>query len=262
MGHSLGGATARNYSAAYSDNIFGILLVDPENPRDVEIIKEIDPIKGPAEIAAIKTNDYNVSAGRWCFLDAVWSKTEANDFNDIGDIPVTLIATTMRHEDPETIFNSDIGRKRWGEIQQEWVRTFPQGKFISTDKSGHFIQDSEPDLVLRELLLLINSADVMSTSKSISGKWKHDSKPAIIDFDIDAGKAFFYQHEQADSAGLNLIKDIRHSSNRLWVGNMFDGYQNKYVKVSISQISDNVLSIFTEDQNEVLRLERYLVDSE
>ena len=50
IGHSLGGATARNYAATYPESVLGMLLVDPENPRDVKIVEEIDPVNGPKEI--------------------------------------------------------------------------------------------------------------------------------------------------------------------------------------------------------------------
>lgn len=155
VGHSLGGATARNYASAHRGNLSGMLLVDPENPKDVDIIKEIDPVNGPKEIEKIRLNDYEMGKGEWCFLDAIWKKEKAKDFDDIGDIPVTLIATVMKQEASELIFFSDLGRKRWGEIQRDWVKTFPRGKFVATNNSGHYIQQDEPELVLSELSQLI-----------------------------------------------------------------------------------------------------------
>jgi hypothetical protein len=258
VGHSLGGATARNYTSTYSDSVLGLLLVDPENPRDVDIIKELDPVKGPIEIEQIKANDYKLSEGKWCFLDAIWNKEKAMDFDDIGDIPVTLIATVMQYENPKTIFNSDAGRKRWGEIQQDWVKTFPQGKFVATDKSPHYIQESEPELVLHELSLLLTQVRQSLFLSDISGKWQHASKPAVIQFNINTRDAIVFQHQHAASAGLNLLKNISASedSEKQWKGEMFNGYQDKYVEVLINLDKHNSLSISTLDGKEVLLLER------
>jgi hypothetical protein len=257
VGHSLGGATARNYASVYPKNVLGILTVDPENPRDIEIITEIEPEYGPDEIETIKRNDYKLSNGKWCFLDAIWKKDSAKDFNDIGDIPVTLIATTMQYENPQTIFNSDVGRKRWGEIQRDWVNTFPQGEFVATDKSGHYIQQSEPDLVLNELSKLIKRIQVPNEDSGIDGKWRHSIKPAIIEFNLGANTAVIFQHNEADSAGFNLIKNISRLDNlsEQWVAEMYDGYQGKYVAVSIVK-AGNKLRIMTEDGVEVLVLVR------
>jgi len=257
VGHSLGGATARNFAHSFPDDVLGMLLVDPENPRDIEIIKEIDPINGPAEIEQIKNQDYELSEGRWCFLDAIWKKENAKDFADIGDIPVTLIATTMTYENPTTIFNSDIGRQRWGQIQQDWVKSFPQGRFVSTDKSGHFIQQNEPQLVLNELTKLIARIENPSQNYGINGKWNHSTKPVIIEFDLEANQASIFEHKTAGTAGLNILKNITaHSEKKnYWNGDMFDGYQGKYVNVSIVK-HNNELSIYTDDGKEVLKLVR------
>ena len=43
----------------------------------------------------------------------------------------------------------------WGELWQHWASEFPQGKSVLTEKSGHFIQSDEPDLVVSELVELI-----------------------------------------------------------------------------------------------------------
>jgi hypothetical protein len=257
VGHSLGGATARNYASTFPDDVLGMLLVDPENPRDIEIINEIDPINGPNEIAAIKKNDYELSDGRWCFLDAIWSKKTAKDHDDIGDIPVTLIATTMKHNNPQMIFNSDVGRKRWGEIQQDWVKTFPQGEFIATSKSGHYIQQSEPQLVLNELSKLIERVERQTKDFDISGRWIHSTKPVIIQFNMESNEAFVFRHDEANSDGLNIIKNITQhkGTDSQWNGEMFDGYQGKYVNVNILK-SNNELTVFTEDGTEVLKLLR------
>ena len=89
-------------------------------------------------------------------MDTIWAKKEAKDFDDIGDIPITLIATVMQHEKPELIFHTDEGRKQWGEIQCDWVKTFPRGEFVATRKRGHYLQKEEPELVLKELSKLIS----------------------------------------------------------------------------------------------------------
>jgi hypothetical protein len=42
-----------------------------------------------------------------------------------------------------------------GEAHKYWASTFPQGKAVLTEKSNHFIQKEEPELVLKELAELI-----------------------------------------------------------------------------------------------------------
>lgn len=156
VSHSLGALTARHYAAKHRGNVKAMLLVDPENPRDVDIIKQLNPAGGKVEIEAIKKNDYAMGKGKWCFLDLIWDKTPALGFSEIGDIPVTLIAGVKVPEKPASVFDTVEGRKLWADFQREWVEHFPQGKAVMTIHSGHFVQDDEPELVLRELVNLLN----------------------------------------------------------------------------------------------------------
>jgi pimeloyl-ACP methyl ester carboxylesterase len=156
VSHSLGAVTARHFTAKHQGKVAALLMIDPENPRDVEIVKQLNPTGGQAEIDAIKKNDYLMGKGKWCFLDLSWDKRPALGFSKLGDIPVTLIAGVKVPENPSNAFESTEGRKLWGQYQSEWAKQFPQGKVILTSNSGHFIQDDEPDLVLKELTSLLN----------------------------------------------------------------------------------------------------------
>ena len=77
-------------------------------------------------------------------------------FAEIGDIPVTLITGVKVPEQASSVFLSAEGRRLWGQYQSEWVEPFPQGKAVLTDKSGHFVQDDEPELVVSELIKLLD----------------------------------------------------------------------------------------------------------
>lgn len=151
VSHSLGAVTARQFAATHQGKVMALLLIDPENPRDVEIVKQLNPSGGQAEVDAVKNNDYAVGQGKWCFLDLIWDKRPALGFSEIGDIPVTLIAGVKVPAKPSNAFESTEGRRLWGQYQSEWVSLFPQGKAVVTKHSGHFIQDDEPELVLKEL---------------------------------------------------------------------------------------------------------------
>ena len=89
----------------------------------------------------------------------IWAKFPKPDYPEIGDIPVTVIASVMKHEDPQLLFFEDAVRDAWGRFHQDWAKAFPRGRAVLTDKSGHDIHMDEPDLVLRELRLLLARLD-------------------------------------------------------------------------------------------------------
>jgi pimeloyl-ACP methyl ester carboxylesterase len=157
VGHSLGGVTARHYAAKNKGSVRALLMVDPANPRDIEIIKQLNPNSGQEQIEKIKKNDYAVGKDKWCFLDLSWDKSPALGFSEIGNIPVTLIAGVKVPNNPSNVFETVEGRKLWGHFQSEWVLPFPKGKVVISTRSGHMVQDDEPELVLKELDYLLNS---------------------------------------------------------------------------------------------------------
>lgn len=50
----------------------------------------------------------------------------------------------------------------WGELWQAWASAFPQWESVLTEKSGHFIQSDELELVIEALLLMMqkSSSDI------------------------------------------------------------------------------------------------------
>ncbi|WP_159064970.1 alpha/beta fold hydrolase [Thaumasiovibrio subtropicus] len=155
VSHSLGGIIARQFAVTHPERVSAMLMLDPANERDVEIVTQIDPVNGPKEIAETKRRDYALAATQWCFVDMIWEKQPSFSFPEIQDIPITLIATIKVPSSPQNLFETAEGRKLWGQFQQDWVESFPRGKAVLTQKSGHFIQDDEPQLVINELIELL-----------------------------------------------------------------------------------------------------------
>lgn len=157
VAHSYGGSVARDFAAAYPKQIKALLMLDPSSEHDVDILRAIDLEKGNQQIAQIKLDDMANGMSNQ-YLD-FWSKRPLPDYPQIQDMPVTVITSVKKMENPPNLFFTDQGRKMWGNLWQEWAYDFPQGKSILTEKSGHFIQFDEPELVVNELLSLIQKLE-------------------------------------------------------------------------------------------------------
>ncbi|PYE35129.1 pimeloyl-ACP methyl ester carboxylesterase [Idiomarina fontislapidosi] len=153
IAHSYGGSVARDFAAAYPEQIKALMMLDPSSEHDVDILRAIDLEKGNQEIAEIKLADMKEGMSNQ-YLD-FWSKRPLPDYPEIKDMPVTVIASVRTMENPPNLFFTDQGRKMWGELWQAWANAFPQGKSVLTEKSGHFVQFDEPELVMSELLALM-----------------------------------------------------------------------------------------------------------
>lgn len=157
VAHSYGGSIARDFAAAYPKQIKALLMLDPSSEHDVDIMRAIDLEKGNQQIAQIKLSDMADGMSNQ-YLD-FWSKRPLPDYPQIKDMPVTVIASVRKITNPANLFFTDQGRKKWGELWQSWTGAFPQGKAVLTEKSGHFIQVDEPELVMNELLALMQTLD-------------------------------------------------------------------------------------------------------
>ena len=157
VAHSYGGSVARDFAAAYPKQIKALLMLDPSSEHDVDILRAIDLEKANQEIAQIKLDDMANGMSNQ-YLD-YWSKRPLPDYPQIKAIPVTVIASVRKTTDPANLFFTDQGRKMWGELWQSWAGAFPQGKAVLTEKSGHFVQNDEPELVINELLALMEKLD-------------------------------------------------------------------------------------------------------
>ena len=99
----------------------------------------------------------------------------------------------------------------------------------------------------------------ISVNADISGIWQHESKPALISINLEKGLATVKQHDDnVGSEGLTIIKSIKPllGSNEVWSGEMFNGYIDSYVYVTINLIDVSTIVVLDDSGKEVLRLVR------
>lgn len=129
------------------------MLVEPASEHDVDIMRRIDLTKAEKEIAQVKLDDMKNGMSNQ-YLD-FWAKRPLPSYPEIQDIPVTVIASIKKYENPPLLFFTDEAREMWGELHSEWANAFPQGKAVLTNKSYHFPQKDEPDMVIQEVIDLL-----------------------------------------------------------------------------------------------------------
>ncbi|NHH89511.1 alpha/beta hydrolase [Pseudoalteromonas sp. MB47] len=153
VAHSYGAYIARRFAATYPEWVSGLMLVEPASEHDVDIMRRIDLTKAEKEIAQVKLDDMKNGMSNQ-YLD-FWAKRPLPSYPEIQDIPVTVIASIKKYENPPLLFFTDEAREMWGELHSEWAYAFPQGKAVLTNKSYHFPQKDEPDMVVQEVFDLL-----------------------------------------------------------------------------------------------------------
>ncbi|WP_285162838.1 alpha/beta fold hydrolase [Shewanella goraebulensis] len=154
VAHSYGAYIARRFASTYPEKVSALMLIEPASEHDVDIMRKIDLELAEKEIAQVKLDDLANGMSN-NYLD-FWSKRPLPDYPQIPDIPVTVIVSTKKFAAPPILFFTDKARDMWGQLHSDWVNTFPQGKAVLTNKSYHYPQNDEPEMVVAEVAELLS----------------------------------------------------------------------------------------------------------
>ncbi|WP_228235562.1 alpha/beta fold hydrolase [Allomuricauda sp. M10] len=147
VGHSMGGYVARYFLYTYPKNVAGLVLIDPGSEF---LEQELRKLQTQEEIIiADSTLNAQLKLIPKGFQMEIKAYPEHDSilktFSINTDIPITLLESNKVDEnDPFEVKLIEIQKKLYRDFQ----RLVPQTKIISTEKSGHFIQKDEPNLVI------------------------------------------------------------------------------------------------------------------
>ena len=154
VGHSMGGDVSRYFLHRNPKNIVGLVLIDPgseflsEEYRKTKTEKEIVAEDSLLAIE-LKSEPIGFQMEVRCYPK---HDSLLKTFTINTNVPITLLESTK-------IEGNNPSDKRLIEIQKRLYRNFqrkvPQMKIISTEKSGHFIQLDEPNLVIDAIKSMI-----------------------------------------------------------------------------------------------------------
>jgi pimeloyl-ACP methyl ester carboxylesterase len=140
-GHSWGGEIVRLYATHYSSEIVGLVLIDSSHEEQVKRFTAIAPAAPtgvppstavspppppPREQADLETMGVELSKSPWR-----------------ASIPLVVLTRT-----PPTDPKADPRLEIWQELQRELATRSPQAEHVVAQKSGHYIQNDEPALVI------------------------------------------------------------------------------------------------------------------
>ena len=155
VGHSLGGYIARYFLHEYPEKVVGIVLIDPGDENLVNILLSSKSEKERKFLdSLINAPDPTTSIGKQMERKSFHQHDSLmKTLNTETQIPITLIESNK-------VAKEDLLEVEVIQIQKELYRNFqkryPQTKIISTEKSGHFIQLEEPQLVIDAIKSVLN----------------------------------------------------------------------------------------------------------
>jgi len=157
VGHSYGGHIIRYFTHKYPERVAGLLLID----ATVEFMEdEFKRTKSPAEIRSYDSLSEYGKDPNWpegTRREADYFKVNNNTMKDIPfnkDIPATII-TAMNTPESSFKFLKGVNEMKVT-LHKRWVSESHHLKLIYANKSGHYVQFDEPQLVVDEIKAFID----------------------------------------------------------------------------------------------------------
>lgn len=145
VGHSSAGLHIRMFYSRYGEDVVGIVLVDVTHPDFNVRMAEVDPSflnNVPARGSGPERLDFAVSAEL------------VRETGNFGDTP--LIVLTAEFSAPANL------QPVWLELQAEIAALSTQSEQRIVERTGHFIQNEEPEVIIEailDMLALVDAAD-------------------------------------------------------------------------------------------------------
>ncbi|MDQ3919231.1 MAG: alpha/beta hydrolase [Acidobacteriota bacterium] len=166
VGHSLGGILARLYASYYPSDVVGMVLVDSTHEDEADRgLSLIPPDTLKSMLKAAKPADLVVSNPNES-LDLCSLRALMDALNWHADIPLVVLTQGMPYRG-EDYTNPALALKYYQlhlEMQRDLASRSPRGRQVVADRSGHFIHQDQPELVINAVRQVIEEV------KSKNGK--------------------------------------------------------------------------------------------
>lgn len=153
VGHSVGGLYANLYARLFPNEVFAIVLIDSSHPEQEERLEQyISPLMATFRWLSQKWDklfDTNKFSEILSFEN---TKKEISDAGNFPRIPLTVITGG---KPPPRLLVSSLAFNTHLNNQQELAQLSPLGKKIIAKNSGHFVQFSEPKIIIEEIKKLV-----------------------------------------------------------------------------------------------------------
>jgi pimeloyl-ACP methyl ester carboxylesterase len=158
IGHSRGGSVLRYYVNKYPENVLGLLLIDPSVPELRAKKRELRNEEEKVQLDNYYKSFYSDTAK---YPETLKRESRSTNFTDTmylkgksfpSSIPVTIIASIQVTKDKYSKQDNAIKAA----LLEDYKKDTPQLRLVFTKKSGHFIHEEEPELVMKEVKLLMD----------------------------------------------------------------------------------------------------------
>jgi pimeloyl-ACP methyl ester carboxylesterase len=160
VGRSYGGILVRLYSSLYPGEVAGLVLVDGSHEQQVGRWGVLDPAYPGAFRASfdslLKTLPPGAEAAETRESMRIQAAGGVEGLTPLPDIPLAVLTSMRVADSPSTVNQTARGHDAWRAMHDEWFRRSRNAIHIVTSRSGHAIQNAEPQLVVDAIRFVLD----------------------------------------------------------------------------------------------------------
>ena len=160
VARSYGSLIARLYTSLYPTEVAGIVLVDGTHEQQVKRFGMIDSAY-PRQFreyfdSVLAHLPPGAQAAETRETVRIQAEGTVPGLEPLPDIPIAVLTSMQSDESAPYVNGTARGHEVWRALHDDWFRRSRNGIHIETTRSGHGIQDDEPDLVTMAIRFVLD----------------------------------------------------------------------------------------------------------
>lgn len=159
VGASYGGILVRLYTSLYPAEVAGLVIVDGSHEQQVQRWGKLDstyPATFRSFFESRLRNLKGAEAAETRESLRIQMAGTVEGLTPLPDIPLAVLTSMKVDPAPQSVNQTAQGHEAWRAMHEEWFRRSRNGLHIVTTRSGHHIQDDEPQLVIEAIRFVLD----------------------------------------------------------------------------------------------------------
>jgi pimeloyl-ACP methyl ester carboxylesterase len=159
VGASYGGILVRLYTSLYPAEVGGLVIIEGSHEQQVQRWGKLDGSYPPAFRAFFESRLKTVKGAEAAEIREtlrIQAAGAVEGMAPLPDIPIGVLTSMKVNPSPQYVNETAQGHEAWRAMHEEWFRRSHDGLHIVTTRSGHHIQDEEPQLVIEAIRFVLD----------------------------------------------------------------------------------------------------------
>lgn len=157
IGHSFGGLHARQYAFTFSEQVKGLILLDPSHEGFLAELNKLNLEWSQRDNQQL--NKMMHQNAEWSILQKLYASNTMLDKGKVSSIPTVVISSSMEGESDWWIGHSKSGKAVWRDLHASLIADNPNSVHIVSNTVSHNMPLDDPNLIVSSIMLLVNMLD-------------------------------------------------------------------------------------------------------